>query len=327
MKKGFFSLWMISVLALSALSASAASSNGKSWHIWLNDFKQEALADGITPQTFDTAFQGVQPSKRVTHFAKTQPEKRLTFEKYRQTRIDPYRITLGAREFKKHSTNLEKIGQEYGVNPCFITAFWGIESSYGRYMGTFPVVASLATLAYDGRRTDFFRKELLLALHIIQDGHVSLDKFKGEWAGASGHAQFLPSSWHRYAVDYNGDGHKDIWNDLDDVFASIANYLKQNGWKSGEPWAYEIQLPASMDASLVNSKQKRSVAEWKAMGVRMLDGSEIPALNLQAEIVEPYGGPAFLAFDNFRVIMRYNNSTFYAGSVGFLADSICRKVH
>lgn len=319
--------WIVILALLMGFCGSQiVQASGQSWHIWLNEFKQEAMADGISEQTFDSAFDGVKPSRRVTHFDKTQPEKRITFQKYRRTRIDPYRITLGVREFKKRRDVLEKIGQEYGVDPCFVTAFWGIESSYGRYLGNFPVISSLATLAYDGRRTEFFRKELLYALHILQDGHVNPERFKGEWAGASGHAQFLPSSWHKFAVDYNGDGHKDIWNDLHDVFASIANYMKQNGWRAGEPWGYEVSLPPGFDESLKTLKQKRPVSEWRAMGVRLLDGRPLPDLDLDASIIEPFGGPAFIAFNNYKVIMRYNNSIFYAGSVGYLADSICRKV-
>lgn len=302
-------------------------SKTKSWHIWLNEVRQEALSEGIRPEVFDKALKGVKPSRRVRNLSKSQPEKRLTFRKYRSTRIDPYRITIGIKKYKKHRGQLEKVGQEYGVDPCFITAIWGIETSYGNYMGNFPVIASLATLSYDGHRTDFFKKEFMLALHVLNDGHVTLDKYKGEWAGASGHPQFLPSSWKRFAVDYDKDGKKDIWNNLDDVYASIANYLLQNGWQPGEPWAYEVSLPPNFDQSQVDNKTERSVSEWKQLGVRMKDGSEIPDNGLMASIVTPYGGPAFMAFKNFRVIMRYNNSTFYAGSVGYLADRICAKVN
>lgn len=323
--KKWICFWVLILAAIIPIQWVSAAQ--KSWNIWLDEFKQEAIADGIRQDVFDDAFRGVKPSPRVKHFDKTQPEKRLTFEKYRRTRIDPYRITLGVSEYKKRRTELEKIAKEYGVDPCFVISFWGIESSYGRYLGKFPVISSLATLAYDGRRTDFFRKELLYALHILQGGHVDPSKFKGEWAGASGHAQFLPSSWHKFAVDYDGDGHKDIWGNMEDVFASIANYLKQNGWEADQPWGYEVRLPAGFDMSLESLKITKHVDEWRKMGVTLLDGSPLPNLDKQASIIEPYGGPAFIAFNNYKVIMRYNNSIFYAGSVGFLADSICRKVN
>lgn len=328
MKKRLGIQFLTVCLVLCAQLAGAAKQTNKpkDWHIWLGELRSEAVSQGVRPETFDRAFKGVKPSRRVNNLSKSQPEKRLTFNKYRRTRIDNYRIVIGAKKYKKHRAQLEKIGEEYGVDPCFITSFWGIETSYGSYMGKFPVIASLATLSYDGRRADFFRKELLIALQILDNGHVDLDRYKGEWAGASGHPQFLPSSWQKFAVDYNGDGHKDIWNNLDDVYASIANYLVQNGWQPGQPWAYEVQLPANFDQTQVKSKIERPVAEWKAQGIRMADGTEITDNGLMASIVTPYGGPAFLAFKNFRVIMRYNNSTFYAGSVGYLADNICKRI-
>lgn len=314
---------ILSVLVFMGCAASAQPT--QSWDSWLKELRAEAKAEGITDATFDLALKGVKPNRRVNHFSKTQPEKRLTFLKYRSTRIDPYRITLGVREYKKRRQTLDKIGQEFGVDPHFITAIWGIETSYGRYMGSFPVIGSLATLAYDGRRAAFFRKELLMALKIVQGGHVDLDKFKGEWAGASGHAQFLPSSWHRFAVDYDGDGHKDIWNDLDDVFASIANYLLQNGWKTNEPWAYEAKLPYNFDHGLIGFDQKHSVATWRKAGLVLPEGVSWPSDDIEASLIEQYGGPYMLVFNNFRVLLRYNNSKFYAGSVGFLADSIRHK--
>lgn len=319
---------MIKGLFLSVLivvTSMVAAQPSQSWDSWLKELRVEAKAHGITDTTFDMAFKGVKPNKRVNHFAKTQPEKRLTFLKYRKTRIDPYRITLGVREYKKHRQTLDNIGEQYGVDPHFITAIWGIETSYGRYMGDFPVIGSLATLAYDSDRTKFFRKELLVALKIVQDGHVDLEHFKGEWAGASGHSQFLPSSWKKFAVDYDGDGHKDIWNDLQDVFASIANYLLQNGWKVNEPWAYEAQLPPNFNYGLIGFDQKHSVATWRQAGLILPHGVQWPSDNIQASLIEQYGGPYMLVFDNFRVLLRYNNSKFYAGSVGYLADSIRHK--
>jgi len=262
------------------------------------------------------------------HFDKTQPETRITFDKYRKTRIDPYRITLGVREYKKNRELLEKVSQDFGVSPCFILSFWGIESSYGRFKGDFDVIKSLATLAYDSPRSQFFRKQLFLALHILNEGHVTKSDFKGEWAGASGHPQFLPSSWKKYAVDYSGDGKKDIWHNFPDIFASIANYLVQNGWQSGQPWAIEVQVPKSFPENLEGRKITKTVAEWVSMGIKPTYGFTLPEdRSMEASIIQPYGGPSFMAFKNFSVIMRYNNSTFYAGAVGFLADSICKKVN
>jgi membrane-bound lytic murein transglycosylase B len=261
----------------------------------------------------------------VKGLARSQPEHRLTYQKYLSSRVDAYRISIGRSQYKKNKDVADQIGRTYHVDPCFIMSFWGMETSYGSYMGTFPVVKSLATLAYDSKRQDFFRKELFLALHILNDGHVSMQDFKGEWAGASGQPQFLPSSWVKYAVDYDGDGRKDIWRSKPDVFASIANYMKINGWRDGEPWAVLVKLPSNFDRNLEGKATIKPVSEWAAMGVRQTDGSALPYSNLNASIVQPNGGPVFLAYPNYRMILRYNNSIYYAGAIGYLADKICNR--
>ena len=297
----------------------------ESWNNWVAGVRQEALQQGIPPTLFDEAFAGIhEPSRQIKGLMRSQPEQRLTFMKYRSTRVDDYRIAIGRREYKKNKVLLDEIGQKFGVNPCFIVSFWGMETSYGTYMGNFPVVKALATLAYDSNRKEVFRKELFLALRILNEGHVDLADFKGEWAGASGQPQFLPSSWVKYAVDYDGDGHKDIWKHKPDVFASIANYMKQNGWQAGEPWAIQVKLPAQFDMKLEGKITIKSVSDWNALGVRTEDGKPLPYQDLQASIVQPYGGPAFLAFPNYRMILRYNNSIYYAGAIGYLADKICQ---
>lgn len=298
----------------------------KNWQSWLKEVRQEALAQGINPYLFDDVFRGVKPNKRVINFDKRQPEKRLTFLQYRKTRISPYRITLGAKEYKRHRAAVEQIGRQYGVSPCFIIALWGMETSYGRFMGSFPVIKSLATLAYDGRREAFFRKELFLALHILDKGHIDNSRFKGEWAGASGHPQFLPSSWHKFAVDYDGDGRKDIWNNLDDVFASIANYLKGHNWQTGKPWSVQVNVPKNIDRKILTRKITKPAKEWLAMGVTLKPGQKLSDSNIPASVVIPYGGPAFMIFQNFKTLMKYNNSIYYAGSVGYMADKICSRV-
>lgn len=298
---------------------------GETWTVWLSQLRVEALQQGISAKVFDEAFAGIhEPSRQIKGFMHSQPEHRLTFLKYRTTRADNYKIVVGRREYKKNKRILEEIAQQYGVSPCFIVSFWGMETSYGSYMGNFPVIKALATLAYDSKRREFFRKELLIALRILQEGHVSFQDFKGEWAGASGQSQFLPSSWVRYAVDYDGDGRKDIWKSKPDVFASIANYMKQNGWKTGEPWAIQVKLPATFDKKLEGKAIIKPVSEWNAMGVRTENGQPLPHQDLQASIVQPFGGPVFLAFPNYRMILRYNNSIYYAGAIGYLADKICQ---
>lgn len=296
------------------------------WNTWVADVRKEALSQGISPEVFDEAFADVhEPSRQVKGLARSQPEHRLTYAKYLHSRVDKYRIVEGRQEYKKYKVKLDEIANHYGVDPCFILAFWGMESSYGNYMGNFPVIKSLATLAYDSNRKEFFRKELFLALHILNDGHVTLQRFKGEWAGASGQPQFLPSSWVKYAVDYDGDGRKDIWDSKPDVFASIANYMKINGWQTGEPWAIYVKLPANFDVKLEGKSIVKPVSEWNALGVRTTSGGALPHQDLKASVVQPNGGPVFLAYPNYKMILRYNNSIYYAGAIGFLADNICQR--
>ena len=290
---------------------------------WLKAFKAEALADGVRPEILDQAFQQVKPSQKVKHLDKTQPEKRLTFKDYRQTRADNYRIWLAKKKYKKHHAMIDQVSKDFGVDRCYILTFWGMESSYGNFMGNFPVIQSLTTLAYSGRRTDFFRQELKYALKMLNDDHVPLSTLKGEWAGASGQPQFLPSSWYYYAVDYNHDGKKDIWRSYPDIFASIANYLKAHGWVAGQPWGVEVELPRSFDQKLINDKQAfKSVKEWREIGVKFHSQHDIDS-TWQARIIHPDGGPNLMIFNNFEVIMRWNRSTYYAGTIGYMADQVC----
>jgi membrane-bound lytic murein transglycosylase B len=298
----------------------------QSWSAWKGELRREAVGQGISPKLFDSIFRNMQPSKRQVRLQKTQPEKRLTYMQYRKSRISAYRIKIGRSKYKKYHKVMNQIAEQYGADPCVITATWGVETAYGGYKGNFPVIKSLASLAYDGRRTAFFRTELLHALHIVNDGHISVKDFKGEWAGGSGHAQFLPSSWRKYAVDYTGDGKKDIWNNKLDAFASIANYYHMNGWEPGEPWGVQVQIPSNIPKSMINGyKVKKPMNTWLSMGVKVARGWQLPHENYPAYLVRPHGGPEYMVFPNFRVIMRYNNSTFYALSVSYLADKICQR--
>lgn len=316
--------WGLAVLA-SLLLGQVVFAASEDWNQYVAGLRTEALQEGIPPELFDRAFADVhEPSRQIKNLMKSQPEHRLTFLKYRTTRADNYRIAIGKKEYKKNQATLEAIGKEFGVNPCFIVSFWGMETSYGTYMGNFPVIKALATLGYESKRKEIFRKELMIALRILKEGHVSLEDFKGEWAGASGQPQFLPSSWIKYAVDYDGDGHKDIWKSKPDVFASIANYMKQNGWKTGEPWAVLVKLPANFDMTLEGKSTVKPVSEWNAMGVRTENGEPLPDQNLNASIIQPLGGPTFLAYPNYKMILKYNNSIYYAGAIGYMADKICQ---
>lgn len=318
------SQWIIGISCVFfSLTAIAQPNKSQSWSQYVATLRAEAIAQGIRPEVFDEAFAGItEPHRKVLNLDRSQPEHRITFLKYRNTRADNYRIVLGRKELKKHQALLEQVSQKYEVSPCFIVSLWGLETSYSRYMGDFPVIKSLATLAYDNRRAEFFRKQLFHALHILNEGHIDLTHFKGEWAGASGMPQFLPSSWHAYAVDYDGDGKKDIWTTYSDAFASIANYLVSNGWKAGQPWAVTATLPSHFPQHLLTREVKKTVAEWQSMGVRL---SRPVDPNLMASVVEPYGGPAMVVFNNFDVIMKWNRSIYYAGTVGWMAEQVCRR--
>ncbi len=318
-------LTLFSIIFSLSINARAAQ-NPLPWKQWVAQLRQDAISDGISPQTFDEAFKSIHaPSKAIMSYDRNQPEKRITFLKYRNTRADNYRVLIGRKKLQQYKPLLSEVYQQYKVSPCFVTSFWGLETSYGSFMGTFPTIQALSTLAYDQRRGDFFRKQLLYALHIINEGHVDPKNLKGEWAGASGHPQFLPSSWHKYAVDFDGDGKKDIWTTMPDVFASISNYLIQHGWKPGEPWAFAVEVPTNA-AHYENAEDKMSVNEWRAMGLKTLDNRPWPEDgDLKARLIKPDGGPAMLVFNNFDVIMKWNRSTYYAGTVGYLAEQICKR--
>lgn len=319
---------MFIILSLSIITCflSPITYAKQSWQSFLIEIRQEAIHQGIRPAIVDAALQGMNtPNYKVLNFDRTQPEHRISFFQYRNTRADPYRIKLGKRQLQKHQSLLSQIARHYGVSECFIVSLWGLETSYGNYMGNFPVIYSLATLAYDGRRSEFFHKELLYALQILDGEHVKLSDFHGEWAGASGQPQFLPSSWHDYAVDYDGDGRKDIWKSFPDAFASIANYLNKNGWKRDEPWAIAVSVPENLSTDLMALNVTKSIGQWESLGVRAENGQSLPNKNYQVSIIQPNGGPTLMVFNNFKVIMEWNRSTYYAGTVGYMAEQICER--
>ena len=300
----------------------------QSFEAWRVGARTEALGLGIGAATFDAAFAGVEPIPRVIELDRTQPESTITFTQYLERMVPETRVAKGREMFAAHRGRLESIGRKYGVPPRFIVALWGIETNYGQYLGGFPVIGALATLAYDGRRSAYFRGELMNALRILEDGHITPAAMKGSWAGAMGQSQFMPSSFVRYAVDFDGDGRRDIWTTETDVFASAANYLAQAGWRTGENWGRRVILPAGFDRSLIGLDVVKTLAGWQALGVRRADGADLPRVAMSGSVLLPggEGEPAYLAYDNYRTIMRWNRSFYFATAVGLLADRIVGRV-
>lgn len=292
---------------------------------WLEQTKREAIENGISEETVYGALNGLKPIDRVIELDRKQPEGKMSFVQYEKRVITPARIRQGRELLEEHRAELEQISRKYGVPPQYIVALWGIETSYGKNTGGFSVIAALATLAYEGRRAEFFKAELINALRILDEGHIGIHQMKGSWAGAMGQNQFMPSSFHNFAVDENKDGRRDIWTTLPDIFASTANYLSKSGWKPGFRWGRPVKLSATITESMTGLNQKKSLQKWKALGVTTKNGRVLPVEpGMQASLVAPDGlsGPAFLVYDNYGVIMRWNKSTYFATSVGLLADAI-----
>ncbi|MFO0997885.1 MAG: lytic murein transglycosylase [Alphaproteobacteria bacterium] len=321
-----FRILVVAALLIGMGHAGAAS---KEFKDWLAAFKDEARAEGISEATIDRAFKDVAPIPRIIELDRRQTEFTLTFERYLEVTMPPGRVNRGRQLMADNQALLSEIEARYGVQPQYLVALWGMESGFGQNMGNFSVIAALATLAYDGRRSAFFRKELLQALRIIDEGHIRPEAMKGSWAGAMGQNQFMPSTFVNNAVDFNGDGRRDIWTTTADVLASAANYLSRSGWKAGEPWGRRVLLPEGFDPALATSDVRQLPSAWGAAGVQRVDGGALDDDDKagEAALIMPAGqdGPAFLAYDNFRVIMKWNRAVFFATAAGLLADRIAER--
>ena len=304
--------------------APPASADYPDFAAWMVDLRSEALGKGISPATLDAAFDGVTPIPRIIELDRKQPEGTQTFEEYMARRITAKLVEEGRLVYGENRELLKRVGKEFGVQPRFIVALWGVETRFGAYTGGFPVVAALATLAYDGRRSAYFRGELFDALTILEQGHISARDMKGSWAGAMGQSQFMPSSFLRYAVDFDGDNRRDIWTTKADVFASAANYLAKSGWRDDQTWGRKVMLPDGFDMALASLKLVKRLSEWQRLGVRRAGGGDLPKRDLEASLVLPggEGGPAYIIYGNYRTILKWNRSNYFAVSVGHLADLI-----
>ncbi|KEJ90574.1 lytic murein transglycosylase [Sulfitobacter donghicola] len=291
---------------------------------WIDDFRSKAIAAGISAKIYDTAMAEVSYSAKVVERDRNQSEFTKTIWDYLGTAVSDLRISNGKAALGRQRETLKAVEERYGVPAEIITAIWGLESAYGTFRGSDPVLTSMASLAYDARRAEFFETQVIAALQIVQTGDTQLSSLKGSWAGAMGHTQFMPGSFIDHAVDWTGDGRRDIWgDDPRDALASAAAYLKDNGWVTGQPWGVEVQLPDGFDYLLANREVLKAPSEWAEIGI--LDTKGLPVSDHgQASILLPAGaeGAAFMIFKNFEVLESYNTADAYVIAVGHLADRI-----
>jgi len=317
--RSLFALAIAGALSFSSMAPAMANSADFVRGLW-----PLAEARGVSRAAFDSAFSGYRYLPKVMELTTKQPEFSQTVQQYIDRRVTSGQAQKGKAMRTEWNQTLTGSQQRWGVQPEFVLAIWGMETNYGGFMGGEHTIHALATLTEGGYRADFFRDELLTALRIVSDGHVSADNMTGSWAGAMGHTQFMPSSFMRYAVDYNGDGRKDIWNSVQDALGSTANYLNNFGWRPGETWGYEVKLPNGFDFAAARQVERAPLSQWQAMGIQRVSGKAFPRPSDMGRLYMPAGanGPTFLLLPNFDVIKRYNNSDSYALAVGHLADRI-----
>jgi membrane-bound lytic murein transglycosylase B len=317
---------ILCILVAGGIYSPAHAYNEMPFGLWLNNFRTEAMAQGINQTTLNAALNGIELDDRVVSLDRKQPDSTMSFTTYRNSTLPASRINRGKELYQQHRIALETAAKKYGVPAPYIVALWGKESSFGSYMGGFSIIRSLTTLAYEGRRAELFRAELIQALRIVQDTGMPPESLVGSWAGAMGQSQFMPSTYAKYAVDGDGDGKKDIWNSHADVFSSIANYLSKSGWKADEKWGRQVKLPSGFDNSLEDIKAFRPLSEWKKLGITALDGKPLPDRNIQAALVfagrtTPVDG-VFLIYSNYNVLLTWNYSRYFATAVGLFADKL-----
>ena len=311
------------------LSVLQADEEEGSFDDWIAHIKQLAKEKGISDETLSVSFENIERIERVIELDRKQPEFTLTLNEYLNNTVTKGRMNKGKKFYDEHNNLLKIISNEFKVQPRFILALWGIETSFGKFTGSFNVIRSLSTLSHDLRRRDFFTDELINALIIVDQGHINSDKMMGSWAGAMGQNQFMPSSFLNYATDFNKDNKKDIWNTQSDVFASTANYLSSSGWNYEQTWGREVKVIKEIDPEFITTSAKsieinKKIPEWINLGVVNLDGTKLPEVNIDAYLVYPEGddGRKFLVYENFKTIMKWNRSLFFGISVGKLSDMI-----
>ncbi|MGJ8693773.1 MAG: lytic murein transglycosylase [Thalassotalea sp.] len=335
--KFFSSASLLLVASSSAVFAKEALTE-QGFQAFITEFKQESLAKGYSQTLLDQSFADAKFHQRAVKQDRNQPEVVETLDTYLPKRVPQWKVDKARSLYKEHQTLLLEIAQKYQVQPRFIVALWGLETNFGKFTGGYNVISALTTLAYEGRRRTFFKKQLWAALTILQEGHIELKDFKGSWAGAMGQNQFMPTSFLAYAVDGDGDGKKDIWQNYADVFSSMANYLKMEGWNDNLTWGRQVTLPAGFDTSYAIPKNtgsrknwlaawqktEKTLTQWQALGIRRADGTDLPKVNITAALVFPDDehGRAYLAYNNYKSLMHWNLSYYFVSSVGHLSDRI-----
>ncbi|WP_141678558.1 lytic murein transglycosylase [Pseudomonas sp. AU12215] len=313
-------------LALSLLlpAALAQAAQGDDFGSCLNRLQGAAQAKGVSAASFAQFTQGLQPDMTVLPLLDAQPEFTTPIWDYLAGLVDDQRVADGKARMAEHADLLRKVAARYQVDPAAVVAVWGVESDYGRITGKRPLLVSLSTLSCYGRRQSFFQGEFIATLKLLQQGDIRDSGITGSWAGAFGQTQFMPSTYARIAEDFDGDGHRDLVGSTADALASTANYLRKAGWREGQPWGYEVKLPAGFDASLAGRTKRRALSDWTSRGVKRIDGQPIPSVDSKAAILLPAGanGPAFLVLRNYDAIYSYNAAESYALAIALLSDRL-----
>jgi len=315
---------LVLALALPAISFAQAQDD---FARCLAGLAPKALQARVQADTYQRYTRDLVADTTVIDSLNRQPEFVIPVWDYLSALVDQERVDDGKARMQQWSEVLARAQQTYGVDPATVVAVWGVESNYGQQFGQKPLLQSLATLSCMGRRQEYFRGEFFAALRIVQSGDIGADEFKGSWAGAFGHTQFMPSTFERVAVDFDGDGHRDLIASVPDALGSTAHYLQMSHWQAGQPWGYEVKLPANFDSKISGRTAKRPLGYWSAQGVRLIDGSPLPGGDEPAGLVLPAGaqGPAFLTLRNFDAIYAYNASINYTLAIALLSDRLRGK--
>ncbi len=319
---------MLSLVGTSAPALAASKQyvelDQKSFERCIPRLAERAVSAGVSESVIETALYRAQFQADVIKYDRNQPEFVRTFSNYISKRVTDWRINKGKQLLQEHKGLLQSLYQGYGIPPQYLVAFWGLETNFGSYKGKMPIIGSLATLACDYRRSEFFTEELVNALILLEREGISSEQMQGSWAGAMGHTQFMPSAYLKYALDGDGDGKVDLWHSVPDALTSAANFLHHLGWQPGYRWGREVLLPEQFDFTQTGRNSPKSLADWSALGLTQTSGASLGSADMQAAVLVPAGhqGPAFIVYDNFSVIMKWNFSEFYAISVGYLADRL-----